>query len=223
MNGRVLHQEEVVRVHVATTTTTTAASSTSNNGRPPPPPRRAILLDQRGGRIAGPLLAEAGGEFTFELIENYPSLGLSAVQDGSGTIINWRGMRGNSRVQRCNRREKDFLEQEANRSPRTRPSVLDPYLPTFQHLLCDLDLVTSSLHLKNYPVCENDVYDVNSECRGGPHHTRPGPHPHLAAGAGVVQSASVGMYVYSGAIQFCASPTIPRLIMEICLSQSSTQ
>ncbi|XP_069175879.1 protein SSUH2 homolog isoform X1 [Procambarus clarkii] len=160
MNGRVLHQEEVVRVHLATTTTTTAACSTSNNG-PPPPPRRVLLLDQRGGRIAGPLRAEAGGEFTFELIENYPSLGLSAVQDGSGTIINWRGMRGTNRLQRSSRREKDRLESDSSRSPRSRPSVLDPYLPTFQHLLCDLDLVASSLHLKNYPVCENDLYDVN--------------------------------------------------------------
>ncbi|XP_042206969.1 protein SSUH2 homolog [Homarus americanus] len=161
MNGRVLHQEEVVRVHVATTTTTTAACSTSNNG--PPPPRRVLLLDQRGGRIAGPLRAEAGGEFTFELIENYPSLGLSAVQDGSGTIINWRGTRGNNRLQRSNRKERDILDHssESNKSPRSRPSVLDPYLPTFQHLLCDLDLVASSLHLKNYPVCENDLYDVN--------------------------------------------------------------
>lgn len=161
MNGRVVHQEEVVRVHVAATTTTTAAGSSANSA--PPPPRRAVLVDPRGARITGPLTAEAGGEFTFELIENYPSLGLSAVEDGSGTIINWRGARGPTRVHRYTRRDKDFIDAEHNPSPRTRPTVLDPYLPTFQHLLCDLDLVTSSLHLKNYPVCENDLYDVNSE------------------------------------------------------------
>lgn len=166
MNGRVLHQEEVVRVHVASTTTATAACSTSNSGPPPPPPpRRVLLVDQRGGRIAGPLQHEAGGEFTFELIENYPSLGLSAVQDGSGTIINWRGARGaaarHHRVKRKDK-DKDLLDSDSAKSPKNK-SVMDPYLPAYQHLLCDLDLVASSLHLKNYPVCENDLYDVNSE------------------------------------------------------------
>lgn len=166
MNGRVLHQEEVVRVHVASTTTATAACSTSNNGPPPPPPpRRVLLVDQRGGRIAGPLQHEAGGEFTFELIENYPSLGLSAVHDGSGTIINRRGARGaaarHHRVKRKDK-DKDLLDSDSMKSPKNK-SVMDPYLPAYQHLLCDLDLVASSLHLKNYPVCENDLYDVNSE------------------------------------------------------------
>lgn len=164
MNGRIVHQEEVVRVHVAsTTTTTTAACSSSSNSAPPP--RRAVLVDQRGSRIKGPLKNESGGEFTFELIENYPSLGLSAVEDGSGTIINWRGALGQPRIRRTSgRRDKDFLDHETIPSPRTRATVLDPYLPTFQHLLCDYELVTSSLHLKNYPVCENDLFDVNSKC-----------------------------------------------------------
>lgn len=163
MNGRIVHQEEVVRVHVASTTTTTAACSSSSNSAPPP--RRALLVDQRGSRIKGPLQNESGGEFTFELIENYPSLGLSAVDDGSGTIINWRGAMGQPRIHRSSgRRDKDFLDHETIPSPRTRATVLDPYLPTFQHLLCDYELVTSSLHLKNYPVCENDLFDVNSKC-----------------------------------------------------------
>ncbi|XP_068249691.1 protein SSUH2 homolog [Palaemon carinicauda] len=165
MNGRVVHQEEVVTVQVASTTTT-ASTTTNGPPPPPPPPRRALLLEQRGGRIAGPLCADGGGEFTFELIENYPALGLSAVQDGSGTIINWRGARGPPRfaTHSVTRMDKDILDSYSTRcgrrSPRTRPSVLDPYLPCFQHMLCDPDLVNSSLHLKNYPVCENDLYDV---------------------------------------------------------------
>lgn len=156
-----------MRVHVASTTTTTTAACSSSSNSAPPPPRRALLVDQRGSRIKGPLKNESGGEFTFELIENYPSLGLSAVDDGSGTIINWRGAMGQPRVHRSSgRRDKDFLDHETIPSPRTRATVLDPYLPTFQHLLCDYELVTSSLHLKNYPVCENDLFDVNSKCAG---------------------------------------------------------
>lgn len=190
-----------MRVHVATTTiTTTAAASASNSGPPPPPPRRVLLHDQRGGRITGPLTAQSGGEFTFELIENYPSLGLSAVEDGSGTIINWRGSRGSTRTVRHNRVKEDFIDAEKNPSPRTRPTVLDPYLPTFQHLLCDLDLVTSSLHLKNYPVCENDLYDVNSEC---PRHVITDfsgpPRPVVVAGNFV--------FFYVGFVRICKSNT----------------
>ena len=164
MNGRIVHQEELVRVHVASTTTTITAAATSSSNSAPPP-RRALLVDQRGARITGPLTADAGGEFTFELIENYPSLGLSAVDDGSGTIINWRGALSQPRVHRTSgRRDLDFLDHKTIASPHTRATVLDPYLPTFQHLLCDYDLVTTSLHLKNYPVCENDLFDVNSKC-----------------------------------------------------------
>lgn len=161
MNGQLIRQEEVVCVQVTSTTSATCSSSASHG---PPGPRRVRLVEQRGSKVTGPLKNKiGGGEFCFELIENYPTIGLSAVQDGSGSIINHRGKRPAGRGPRCPKKEKEeIFAASLHPSQHFRTSVLDPFLPNSIHMV-DLDLVSSSLNLKNYPVCDADLFDVNSK------------------------------------------------------------
>ena len=150
-------------VCVQVTSTTATSSSSSSAPNVPPGPRRVRLIEQRG-KVSGPLKNKiGGGEFCFELIENYPTIGLSSVQDGSGLIINPRGKRPAKRGPRCPKKEKEQIEAASlHPSQHYRTSVLDPLLPNSIHMV-DLDLVAASLSLENYPVCDADLYDVNSK------------------------------------------------------------
>lgn len=175
MNGRLVGEHETGGVHVAASTGSGNSSSAigievsgskASGPRPGPRlgPRRARLIETHYGEIRGPLSKDCGGEFTFEIIENYPTLGISGADDGSGTIINPRGQRGTYKHIRnkYKRTRKPDLTIELRQSSKKKSAKVDPYLPGL-HLLCDMDTVASSVHLKSYPVCEPDLFDVNSK------------------------------------------------------------
>ena len=162
MNGRLLHEETQQQeiVHVKVTATTATCSSGPSKGAPPGG-KRVRIVEKKLGRVTRALSSDAGGEFEIEVIENYPTLGLSSEENGTGTIINWKGERGGPKGQRTSKRERTLMGIEGARSSRNH-SILDPYLPGPNHLY-DLDEVASSLILKHYPVVEPDLFDVECE------------------------------------------------------------
>lgn len=162
MNGRLLHEESQQQeiVHVKVTATTSACSSGLSKGAQHGG-KRVRIVEKKIGRVTRALSSDAGGEFEIEIIENYPSLGLSSEENGTGTIINWKGDRGGPKGPRTSKRERTLLGIDGARSSRNH-SILDPYLPGPNHLF-DLDEVASSLILKHYPVVEPDLFDVESK------------------------------------------------------------
>ena len=160
MNGRLLHEEqqEIVCVKVSATTATCASGSSKGAPTAEGGGRRVRIVEKRVGKVTRALSSEAGGEFTIEFVENVPSLGLSSEENGSGTIINWKGERGGPKGPRTSKKDRSLTGIDGARSSRNH-SILDPYLPGPNHIY-DLDEVASSLILKHYPVVEPDLFDV---------------------------------------------------------------
>lgn len=166
MNGRLFSQKlneelnekllrEIILVQLSATTaacTSAPSKGTLGGGRP------VTLVEKRIGRVTRALASDSGGEFSIEIIENYPALGLSNEENGTGTVINWKGERGGPKGPRTSKRERSLMGIDGARSSRNH-GIMDPYLPGPNHIY-DLDEVASSLILKHYPVVEPDLFDV---------------------------------------------------------------